>query len=137
MAKKRIREPPANKGARFRAAKTVDHDYECILFSLERLQGGSYCLSSLDRDDKACFADAIFKRKNFCWKELKGQNRHALGFEKIATDAIQAPIPSFITEDNRNLLAFRFSGKKPMVGYRLRNIFYILWFDAKFELYKH
>lgn len=46
-------------------------------------------------------------------------------------------MPEFITEDKANLLAFRFSGKKPMVGYRIRNIFYVLWFDAAFELYDH
>nr|VFK10581.1 MAG: hypothetical protein BECKLPF1236A_GA0070988_100409 [Candidatus Kentron sp. LPFa]VFK27148.1 MAG: hypothetical protein BECKLPF1236C_GA0070990_100439 [Candidatus Kentron sp. LPFa] len=46
-------------------------------------------------------------------------------------------MPKFITEDNKDLLAFRFSGKKPMVEYRYKNIFYVLWFDHKRKLYKH
>jgi hypothetical protein len=60
-----------------------------------------------------------------------------LGFEKIAKDSIKGSKPTFITEDLNEFLSFRFSGKKPMVGYRIQNVFYVLWFDLDFTLYKH
>ena len=71
------------------------------------------------------------------WRDIHNQRRHALGFEKIDKNQIQAEIPSFITEDAHNLLVFRFSGKKPMVGYRVRNVLYVLWFDKNYSLYPH
>jgi hypothetical protein len=45
-------------------------------------------------------------------------------------------IPLCITPEV-TLLALRFSGKHPMVGYREDDIFHILWFDFDFTLYDH
>jgi hypothetical protein len=36
-----------------------------------------------------------------------------------------------------NLIAFRFDGKKPMVGYRDGVTFYVLFLDRSFTLYDH
>ena len=36
-----------------------------------------------------------------------------------------------------NLLAFRFFGRRPMVGYRNRTTFHVLWLDRDFTLYSH
>jgi len=119
------------------AREPVDYDLMPPVFSLERLTSSDYCLSKLDKDEKAAFADAIFKRRNSTWKEIKGCGRHSIGFEKIARSSIKAPIPSFITNDTDHFLAFRFDSKKPMVGYRRDNIFFVLWFDRGFTLYKH
>ncbi|WP_448216271.1 hypothetical protein [Endozoicomonas sp. 2B-B] len=60
-----------------------------------------------------------------------------MGFEKIPKHQIRATIPAFITEEVTNLLAFRYHGKHPMVGYRVRDVFYVLWFDHNFSLYPH
>jgi hypothetical protein len=106
-------------------------------FSLERIQKGEFCFSTLSQEEKARFAEGIFKRRDKTWAEVKSMPRHALGFEKIAKKSICAQLPSFITDDMDHFLAFRFDGMKPMIGYRLRNIFYVLWFDAKFTLYDH
>lgn len=114
-----------------------NYDSKPPIFSLERLQDSKYCLSKLDKDHKASFSDAIFKRKDLSWAEIKKINKHGLGFEKIATSAIRPGIPTFITEDAENLLAFRYCGMNPMVGYRVKDIFYVLWFDHDFTLYIH
>jgi len=114
-----------------------DYDKMVPLFSLERLQSGNYCLSNLEKDDKAAFADSIFKRKNVTWNQIQQMDRHGLGYEKIAVNSIKTSVPKFITEEQSNLIAFRFHGLKPMVGYRSKNVFYVLWFDHDFTVYNH
>lgn len=114
-----------------------NYDLMPPIFSLERVQPTGYCLSNLCKEDKAAFADAIFKRKSITWSDIKKLDRHALGFEKIDKSSIKAPLPRFITEDMDHFLAFRFNGMKPMIGYRKQNIFFVLWFDKDFTLYAH
>lgn len=114
-----------------------NYDLMPPIFSLERVQPTDYCLSNLCKEDKAAFADAIFKRKSITWSDIKKLDRHALGFEKIDKASIKAPLPRFITEDMDHFLAFRFNGMKPMIGYRKQNIFFVLWFDKDFTLYAH
>lgn len=88
-------------------------------------------------EHKARFAEAIYKRHSLTWSEIKKQNKHALGFEKISVSSIKVPKPDCITDDMGSYLAFRFRGKAPMVGYRQKDVFYVLWFDPKFSLYNH
>ncbi len=58
-------------------------------------------------------------------------------FEKIKIEEIRLERPRFLTEDT-TLWVFRYTGSNhAMVGYRVRNIFYILWFDFDYTLYKH
>lgn len=70
------------------------------------------------------------------WGELIQAPRHGMGFEKIDRDAITRPIPAHVTDDVA-FIAFRFSGLKPMVGYRVDATFHIVWFDCSFDLYPH
>jgi len=140
MAKKtqRIQTPSPKKGRRISAETSkINYDERPPVFSLERLQKGRYCLQSMDVDGKSSFADSIFRRKNTTWKDIKKADKHGLGFEKIAKNSIKAAKPACITEDLDDYLSFRFSGKKPMVGYRKQDVFYVLWFDHDFTLYKH
>ena len=71
------------------------------------------------------------------WRDIKQAARHGLGFEKISRSQIKCGIPGFITEDQDHFLAFRFKGRAPMVDYRVRDVFYVLWVDPCFELYDH
>jgi len=135
--KKSIPQPKKNKGKSFYLKEPIDYDNQPPLFSLERLMQGHYCFSNLEPKDKAAFAESIFKRRNIPWKEIKFLPRHGLGIEKISKSSIKTALPKNITEDFNYFLAFRFSGKKPMVGYRVHEIFYVLWFDHDFTLYEH
>lgn len=126
-----------NKSNRLIVEEPEDYNKMILLFSLERLQRKDYCLSKLRKEDKAAFADSIFKRKSITWNQIQQMDRHGLGHEKIEVSSIKVAIPKFITEDEHNLLAFRYSGMKPMIGYRVRNIFYVLWFDHNFTVYDH
>jgi hypothetical protein len=135
---KRIIAPPPEKGLRFSAQESsTDYNQRPPIFSLERLQGGTYCLESLDQEGKAAFADAIFKRRKLSWNEIISSPRHGLGCEKISRASITAAIPPCITPDVDHFLALRFHGKKPMVGIRSKDVFYVLWFDHNYSVYPH
>ena len=134
---KRIKANKTPKRAQVKSQQPPNYDNNPPLFSVERVQPGKYCLSSLDQANKAMFANAIFRRRALSWNEIKRADRHGLGTEKIARNSIKAAIPSFITEDVEDFLAFRYHGLQPMVGYRDKNVFFVLWFDHDFSLYPH
>jgi hypothetical protein len=95
-----------------------------------------FCISRCTREEKAAFADRLRELSSLTWRQLRQAGRGGQGYETIAQDSIKAPIPTHITEDVR-LIAFRFFGKAPMVGYRERTVFHIVWFDRQFKLYDH
>lgn len=45
--------------------------------------------------------------------------------------------PPYGRDDMDHFLAFRYKGMSSMIGYRQRNVFYVLWFDHDFTLYDH
>lgn len=140
MAKRKqskIKSPESNQSGRLVVTEAPDYDKLPAIFSLEKMVGDKYCFSNLDDTSKKQFAESIFKRRQLTWNEIKKIDRHGLGFEKIKKDQIKGKKPSNITEDFDNFLAFRFCAKRPMVGYREKNIFYVLWFDHDYTLYPH
>lgn len=105
------------------------------LFCLRYLADG-WRVSDCGRDDQAAFALTAEKLSRLTWREIRNAHRHGVGAEKISRDALKAPIPAEITEDVQ-FLALRFSGKKPMVGFRSSRIFHVVWLDTRFALYDH
>ena len=104
-------------------------------FSL-RYMSKEFCLSECTKDEKAAFADTLYKLSQLTWSQINSSDRHGSGYERIAQNSIKAAISAHITEDV-NLIAFRFCGMAPMVGYRDGAIFYVIWLDRSFKLYKH
>lgn len=102
---------------------------------LRYLQKG-YCLDCCQKHEKAAFADRLFRLSRMSWDEIRKSDKHGLGTEKIARNAIKAPIPKHVTQDV-DFIAFRFCSKAPMVGYKIGATFYVLWLDREFKLYKH
>lgn len=133
----RIKKQKPKQGVVVKSIEPTNYDQLPPIFSLEKLQQGKYCLSQLDQEHKAMFSEAIFRRKSIPWNEIKRLNRHSLGTEKIPKTSIKASIPRFITEDLDDFLVFRYKGLNPMVGYRQRDVFFVLWFDHDFTLYDH
>lgn len=135
----RIKRPTAEKGAKIGSPSlSADRPPEQCkpLFSFEHIQTGSFCLMSCEKDEKAALSDKLYRLSKLAWSEIKQQDRHKLGFEKISRSAINASIPPHVTPDI-DLIAFRFHGKKAMVGYRQLAVFHILWLDRSFKLYSH
>jgi hypothetical protein len=128
MNNRRIKTPPKGKSRlKTSYAEGKSTQQKKPKFSLEHLQD-PYCVCRCDKDDRAAFATKLRELSQLTWSEITCSGRHGLGFEKIDRTSIKAPIPEHITDDV-NLIAFRFSGKKPMVGYRSYEIFYIVWCD--------
>lgn len=130
--------PPTAQGQRVRAptgtGKPPGQLYPA--FSLIHMDRGRYGLDACELREKGDFADALYKRSQLTWNELQSAPKHGLVSEKLPQDRIRAGIPAHITPDV-TLLAFRFSGRKAMVGYRQGHIFHVLWLDRDFTLYDH
>ncbi|KYC42342.1 hypothetical protein WA1_20445 [Scytonema hofmannii PCC 7110] len=136
--RKKFKQPPKERGKNLGTPpdKTeIPPEQLPPIFSLRYLDG-EYCLTKCDKDDQAAFALKIHRLSKLTWSQIQSQDRHKLGYERISRDSLKVPIPRFITEDV-NLIAFRFSGMKPMVGYRDGCVFYIIWLDKNFTLYDH
>jgi hypothetical protein len=103
-------------------------------FSLRYLSK-SHCLSKCQTAEKAAFADTLHRLSQLTWGQIKSAPRHGLGCELIARNSIQG-VPAHLSQEV-NLIAFRFHGKAPMVGYRDRATFYVIWLDPNFTLYDH
>jgi hypothetical protein len=128
--------PPGAKIAPHDAPSEGSTNHVRPIFNLEHLKG-RYCLSECTTDEKAAFADALHTRSKMTWAELRLAARHGLGFEIIPRQILRVQdFPSELTED-RQLLAFRFCGKAPMVGYRTGREFTVLFLDRDFTLYPH
>lgn len=137
MANKKIKKTAKTASKRISITESIDYDNLPPIFSLERVQNGDYCFSVLGQEDKAQFAEAIFKRKDLTWNQINSSGRHGLGHEQLPKNQIKAPNPRNVTHDREHYMVFRFNGMKPMVGYRINQIFYVLWFDHNMTLYNH
>ncbi len=137
MTKPKLRGPAPSSGKHIPAATTriESPEQQPPVFSLRYLQPG-YSLADCNREEKAAFADTLHKLSQMTWAEINVSSRHGRGYERIPRTQIKAPVPPHVTEDV-NLLAFRFCGLAPMVGYRDGAIFHVLWLDRAFTLYHH
>jgi hypothetical protein len=124
------------KGIRVSDYSHVSTQQEHPIFCLKYLDKENYSLSACTKEEKAAFAETLFRLSQLTWTTITNSPRHGLGYEKIARTSIRAPIPAHITDDV-TFIAFRFYGKAPMVGYREGCIFHILWIDRDFTLYSH
>jgi hypothetical protein len=133
----RFKPPKTEKGERIQVRSNPDAQLQLQppTFSLRYLNK-DYCLSKCTKEEKAAFADKLHKLSQLSWQEIMQADRHGLGFEKIAHSAIKTSIPAHLGEDV-NIIAFRFAGKAPMVGYRDQATFYVIWLDRDFTLYRH
>ncbi|MDY3124216.1 MAG: hypothetical protein SOW21_07570 [[Actinobacillus] rossii] len=142
MAKiKKDRSIPKGKGkvglSKASWSPNENNDKKPPIFSFHQI-GKDYCLDSCQLEEKVALIETLHKLSQVTWQELRNSNRHGLGTEKIEHSSIKGcPVPNFIIEQNIPLLAFRFHGKKPMVGYRENQIYHILWLDRDFSLYNH
>ena len=89
-----------------------------------------------ETDDKVYFLQRIVKLCSLTWQDIKSADRHGFGTEKIDKNIIKQQLPKEVTEDIP-LLALRFRDKKPFVGFWNKYVFYVLFIDSKFTLYKH
>ncbi len=138
-AKRRIKHPRPAGGERLRGPVTGDDfqdtDGKPPVFGLYQMDK-KWCITTCEQRERAAFASKLRVLSQLTWREIRSTHRHASGSEKIPWDAIRTGIPDNIPKD-ATFLAFRFQGRKSMVGHRERQIFHIIWIDRDFTLYEH
>jgi hypothetical protein len=70
------------------------------------------------------------------WIEIEASPRHGLGTEKIVRTSIKPDIPKIVPRD-ATFIAIRFAGLAPIIGFREKNIYHIVFIDAHFNVYDH
>jgi hypothetical protein len=139
MVKSKIKSKEPSNGQRIVQPHHVQSfpnpDLEPPVFCLRHLDR-THGLNSCDKDEKAALASTLHKLSQLTWSQLRLAPRHGVGYEIIDRGSFRVVIPQHITEDV-NLIAFRFIGKAPMVGYKDEAIFRIVWLDRSFEVYNH
>lgn len=135
--KKRLKHRPPESGRRLLVRESLEPNWQAErpVFSFHYMVRG-YCIEDCLEQEKSALADALWRRSQLSWLALGQAAHHALGYEKIKQDAIKTPIPPHVTPD-MTLIAFRYNGLKPMIGYRERDVFHILWVDPHLEVYDH
>lgn len=115
----------------------VNADKEYPLFCLKCLSS-SHNVNTCQSKEKAALIDRLERLSQLTWGQLRMAPKYGLGYEKIGHDSIRVSIPSHVTPDV-NLIAFRFSDKAPMIGFRGadRRVFHIVWLDRNFNVYDH
>lgn len=122
-----------------RVGSSNDQNPELLapIFSFEKMQTGSgYSVDCCERDHQSAVAKRIFKLSQMTWRQIHQAPKQGLGAETISRDAIKVPLPPGLTDDV-TLLALRYSGRCPMIGYKDERIFYILLLDHNFSVYDH
>lgn len=105
------------------------------VFCLRHLQDG-YDVVDCQHDDQRQLVTKLRRLSRLDWSQVEQADRHGNGKENIEQRRVRRPMPALVTGDVK-LWAIRFSGKKPMVGFRSGDIFHILWLDHSFDLYPH
>lgn len=117
--------------------KPVSDNDQKPVFSFEHMQDNSgWSISCCQRDDRAQLVSRLYTLCQLTWMQINQAGRHGQGTEIIPKGKIAARIPAIVTDDT-NLLAMRYNGKRPMVGFKDGRTFHILWIDWNFTLYPH
>lgn len=107
-------------------------------FSFEKMQDGSgNSFNCCGDDDRLALAKRIFMLSRISWKDIRQAPASGLGTEQIPRYRIKRAIPNSVTEEVDSFTALHFIGKKRFLGYRIGQIFHILWVDYNFETYNH
>lgn len=124
----RIKAPNNERGPR-----NQEHPSFCLKHLPADKKGG---LQSCEKGEKIDLINKLDKLSKFTWQQIQVEKRHGYGHEIISRDSLRIRIPDGITEETR-ILAFRFSKKKPMIGYRRESVFHIIYLDRNFDAYDH
>jgi len=137
---------PNFKGARPKQSKfgklkteqvPVDPDRLPPIFSFEMMKDGNgYSVNCCDTEHQAAVAKRLFHLSQMTWLQIRQAPRHGAGTEKILRTSIKPALPPNLSED-AEIVALRYKGMHPMVGYRNGRVFYVLLIDHTMDAYPH
>jgi len=84
-------------------------------------------------------SDILPKMQHFesmTWNEILGPQNHEVSVAKIGKDA-KKRLRELQLDDVQSLVSFRLVSKQRLWGIRSRNVFQILWWDPKHEVYPY
>lgn len=140
MAKNRAPKPkanPFNGKSAVEAEPPKDNDRLPPVFSFQFMREGTgYSVECCDVEHRAALSSRFFRLSRMTWLEIRNSPRHGLGTEKIPRNIIRPEIPRAVTEDVE-LLALRYMGLHPIVGFRDGRIFNVLFIDHTMDAYPH
>ncbi len=99
--------------------------------------GSGHSFQCCEDDDRLHLAKRIYMLSRMPWKQIRGASSSGLGSEEMPRYRIKPAIPSSVTEDVSSFTCLHYVGKKRFVGYRVGQIFYVLWVDHSFAVYDH
>lgn len=138
MGNRKFKNAQANASPRVQppqGARVSTNDQKPI-FNLEHLKG-DYCLSKCSTEQKAAFVDRLWTLSKMTWGEIQRAQRHGLGHEEISRDSLgDRSYPAELSDDVP-ILAFRFMGFAPFLGYRIDRVFAVLIVDPAMTAYDH
>lgn len=138
MAPRRSKAPKAKRSVKPLevVAPAPDYDEATPKFCLHHVHA-EHCVTELAEKQRADFAVAVQKRCEMTWRDIKLASRHGFGSELIDAGAIKPGIPRAF-EDTDKFTVLRYSGKLPMVGVRVQDVFHVLWIERHYgEVYDH
>lgn len=128
--------PPRSAGRVPEPPPPPNYDDETPKFCLHHVCDG-FDVHALDQACQAAFARTLQKLGGSKWKDLKLAPRHGQGFEFIPANQIKARVPDSFVDEPR-FMVFRYHGRLPMGGVRIRDVYHVLWIERTFgELYDH
>ena len=100
--------------------------------------GGEYCLSACNADQLRSVANTLRVMTTLSWQEIyrsarKGVGKSGLAWTPYHDRAIRRPRPDTIPAEVK-LAGIRVSEKFRILGYRLEDTFYVIWFDPSHKL---
>lgn len=98
--------------------------------------GNGYSVPCCNADHQAALVSRLFLLGQMTWLQIQNAPRHGMGTEKIPRDRIKPAIHPRVTEDV-TLLALRYNGFHPMVGFREGRTFNVLYVDHSMDVYPH
>jgi hypothetical protein len=117
---------------------TQNTDDQPPAFSFEKMQDASgNSFNCCQDDDRLALARRLFMLSRISWKQIRHAPASGYGSEQIPRHRIRRPIPTTVTEDVDSFSALHYVGRKRFIGYRVGQIFHILWVDHSFEVYDH
>jgi hypothetical protein len=107
-------------------------------FSFEKMQDGSgHSFNCCVDDDRLALAKRFFMLSREPWRKIAMAPSKGFGAEQIPKYRIKPPIPSSVTEGVSWFYSLHYSGKKRFLGYKVGQVFYVLWLDHDFKIYTH
>jgi len=135
-----IKKPKATRAPFLRTEETppTNLDAQPPAFSFEKMADGSgHSFNCCQEEDRLALSKRMFMLSRMPWQQINLAPSKGMGAEKISRGEINPGIPTAVTEDVSYFYSLHYYGKKRFIGYKVGQIFHILWVDHNFGVYDH